>query len=160
MAKKSVINPGKFHLGYAFDFPPYQNEEYNEEHEIKQLRWKSSCVMNRRAYVGNVKITEYDGTTYTLSDSVFKSRTNKFDSFTKTRRIDVAVGDGEDIIALAGFADMLLQFKQTTLHIINCAGASEFLEGTYKFKGVDHPASVCSTMALVLMLWSPHMLWS
>ena len=145
MANKSAINPGKFHLGYAFDFPPYQNEEYRDENEIKQLRWKTSVVMNRRAYVGNVRMTEYDGTTKNLSDSIFKSRTNKFDSFTKDRRIDVAVGDGEDIIALAGFADMLLQFKQSTLHIINCSGASEFLEGTYKFKGVDNQASVCST---------------
>jgi len=145
MANKSAINPGKFHLGFAFDFPPYQNEEYRDENEIKQMRWKTSVVMNRRAYVGNVRMTEYDGRVTTLSDSIFKSRTNKFDSFTKDRRIDVAVGDGEDIVALAGFADMLLQFKQSTLHIINCSGASEFLEGTYKFKGVDNQASVCST---------------
>lgn len=145
MANKSVINPGKYHLGFTFDFPPYQNEQYVDTNEIKQMRWKTSVIMNRRAYVGNVKMTEYDGTITVLSDSIFKSRTNKFDSFTKDRRIDVAVGDGEDIVALAGFGDMLLQFKETTLHIINCSGASEFLEGTYKFKGLDHPASVCNT---------------
>ena len=47
-----------------------------------------------------------------LSDSIFKSRTNRFDSFSKDRRIDVAIGDGEDITALAQYADMLLQFKK------------------------------------------------
>tara|TARA_R100001530_G_scaffold49857_1_gene37210 strand:+ start:1434 stop:2597 length:1164 start_codon:yes stop_codon:yes gene_type:complete len=141
----SVINPGFYHLGYSFDFPPYHNEEYRDENEIKQLRWKHAVMFNRRAYVGNVEMTSYDGSVETLSDSIFKSRTNKFDSFSKDRRIDVAIGDGEDITALAHFADMLLQFKQTTLHIVNCSGASEFLEGTYKFKGVDNPASVCST---------------
>ena len=141
----SVINPGFFHLGYSFDFPPYHNEQYRDENEIKQLRWKHSVMFNRRAYVGNVEMTSYDGTVEVLSDSIFKSRTNRFDSFSKDRRIDVAIGDGEDITALAQYADMLLQFKQTTLHIINCSGASEFLEGTYKFKGVDNPASICTT---------------
>ena len=102
-------------------------------------------MFNRRAYVGNVEMTSYDGSVEVLSDSIFKSRTNRFDSFSKDRRIDVAIGDGEDITALAQYADMLLQFKQTTLHIINCSGASEFLEGTYKFKGVDSPASICTT---------------
>ena len=145
MANKSVINPGLYHLGFSFDFPPYHNEEYRDENEIKQLRWKHAVMFNRRAYVGNVEVTNYDGSVEHLSDSVFKSRTNKFDSFSKDRRIDVAVGDGEDISALAHFADMLLQFKQTTLHIINCSGASEFLEGTYKFKGVDSSTSVCTT---------------
>ena len=145
MAKKSVINPGFYHLGYTFDFPPYHNEQYRDENEIKQLRWKHAVMFNRRAYVGNVEMHSYDGSVEILSDSVFKSRTNKFDSFSKDRRIDVAIGDGEDITALAHYADMLLQFKQTTLHIINCSGASEFLEGTYKFKGVNSPASVCST---------------
>jgi hypothetical protein len=145
MGLKSAINPGYYHLGYTFDFPPYHNEEYRDENEIKQLRWKHAVMFNRRAYVGNVEMHSYDGSVEILSDSVFKSRTNKFDSFSKDRRIDVAIGDGEDITALAQYADMLLQFKQTTLHIINCSGAAEFLEGTYKFKGVDSPASVCST---------------
>ena len=145
MAKKSAINPGRYHLGYSFDFPPYHNEEYRDENEIKQLRWKHAVMFNRRTYVGNVEMHSYDGSVEILSDSVFKSRTNKFDSFSKDRRIDVAIGDGEDITALAHFADMLLQFKQTTLYIINCSGASEFLEGSYKFKGVDSSASVCQT---------------
>lgn len=145
MPNQSVINPGLYHLGFSFDFPPYHNEEYEDENEIKQLRWKHSTMFNRRAYVGNVEITSYDGSVEHLSDSVFKSRTNKFDSFSKNRRIDVAVGDGEDITGLAHFADMLLQFKQTTLYIINCSGASEFLEGTYKFKGVENSSSICTT---------------
>ena len=145
MGKKSAINPGRYHLGFSFDFPPYHNEEYRDENEIKHLRWKHAVMFNRRAYVGNVEMHSYDGNVEILSDSVFKSRTNKFDSFSKDRRIDVAIGDGEDITALAHFADMLLQFKQTTLHIINCSGASEFLEGTYKFKGVESPTSVCTT---------------
>lgn len=145
MANYSVVNPGLYHLGFSFDFPPYHNEEYRDENEIKQLRWRHAVMFNRRAYVGNVEMTSYDGSIVHLSDSIFKSRTNKFDSFSKDRRIDVAVGDGEDITGLAHFADMLLQFKQTTLHIINCSGASEFLEGTYKFKGVEDSTAICTT---------------
>ena len=33
--------------------------------------------MNRRAYVGNVEITNYDNTVEVLSDSIFKSKTNQ-----------------------------------------------------------------------------------
>ena len=145
MAGKAVINPGKYHLGYTFDFPPYHNVQYDDSQAIKRIRFKTAVVMNRRAYVGNVQITNYDSTVETLSDSIFKSKTNQFDTFTHDRRIDVAIGDGEDIIGLSHFADMLLQFKQNTLHIINCSGASEFLEGTFKHKGVSHPASIVST---------------
>ena len=145
MAGKAVINPGKYHLGYTFDFPPYQNIQYDDSKAIKNIRFKTAVVMNRRAYVGNVEITNYDNTVEVLSDSIFKSKTNQFDTFTHDRRIDVAIGDGEDIIGLSHFADMLLQFKQNTLHIINCSGASEFLEGTFEHKGVSHPASIVKT---------------
>ena len=143
--KFAVMNPGKHHLGYSFDFPPYQNTRFLRDKLIKEMRFKTAVMMNRRAYVGNVKYTLYDGSVETLSDSIFKSKTNNFDAFTTDRRIDVAVGDGEDIIRLAGYADRLLQFKQNTLHIINVSGASEFLEDVYKFKGVNNPASVCET---------------
>ena len=67
------------------------------------------------------------------------------DSFTLDRRIDVAIGDGDEIIKLATFADRLLQFKQNILHIINATRSTEFLEQSYKFKGVSHASAVCTT---------------
>lgn len=146
MAKNyAAMNPGKYHLGNAFNFPPLQNRKYIDKNFIKKIMWKTAVLLNRRIYVGNVRITDKDGKVEILNDSIFKSRTNKFDSFTLDRRIDVAVGDGEEIIHLSTYADRLLQFKEHTLHIINVAGQSEYLESTHKFKGVSNKNHVCNT---------------
>jgi|TARA_R110001583_G_scaffold4084_1_gene24408 hypothetical protein len=145
MANYTVMNPGKHHLGIPFSFPPVQNRKYIDRNIIQEMRWKTSILLNRRIYVGNVQVKDVDGKVENLSDSIFKTKSNKFDTFTMDRRIDVAVGDGEEIIRLAGFADRLLQFKQNTLHIINVSGQSEYLESTHKFKGVQHHNQVCET---------------
>jgi len=145
MANYTVINPGKPHLGVSFNFPPTQNRKYIDRNYIKEMKWKTSVLLNRRIYVGNVKLTDVDGKEQVLTDSIFKTKSNQFDTFTMDRRIDVAVGDGEEIIRLAAYADRLFQFKQNTLHIINVSGASEYLEATHKFKGVEHHNNVCET---------------
>ena len=36
-----------------------------------------------------------------------------------------------------------MQYKQNTLHIINATKSQEFLEASYKFKGVSHHNAVC-----------------
>lgn len=145
MANYTVINPGKPHLGVSFNFPPTQNRKYIDRNYIKEMKWKTSVLLNRRIYVGNVKLTDVDGKEQVLTDSIFKTKSNQFDTFTMDRRIDVAVGDGEEIIRLAAYADRLFQFKQNTLHIINVSGGSEYLEATHKFKGVEHHNNVCET---------------
>ena len=146
MAKNfAAMNPGKYHLGNAFNFPPLQNRKYSDVHFIKKIMWKTAVLLNRRIYVGNVKVTDKDGKVETLNDSIFKSRTNKFDSFTLDRRIDVSVGDGEAIVHLDAYADRLLQFKEHTLHIINVSGQSEYLESSHKYKGVSNKNHVCKT---------------
>ena len=146
MSKRTALmNPGKYHLGNLFIFPPVQNRKYVDVNLIKKIQWKTSALINRRAYVGNVKIVDKDNTSHIFTDSIFKSKSNKFDVFTMDRRIDVAVGDGEEIVKLIGYADRLLQFKQNTLHIINVSGQAEYLEATHKYKGVSNPNQVCET---------------
>tara|TARA_X000000368_G_scaffold162619_1_gene128204 strand:+ start:2135 stop:3304 length:1170 start_codon:yes stop_codon:yes gene_type:complete len=146
MSKRTALmNPGKYHLGNLFIFPPVQNRKYVDVNLIKKIQWKTSALINRRAYVANVKIVDKDNTSHIFTDSIFKSKSNKFDVFTMDRRIDVAVGDGEEIVKLIGYADRLLQFKQNTLHIINVSGQAEYLEATHKYKGVSNPNQVCET---------------
>ena len=128
MANYALINPGKFHLGDPHDFPPRQNRRFDERNHISEIKWKTFVILNKRVYIGNVKLVQSDGTERVLSDSMFKSKSNKYDSFTLDRRIDVAVADGEEIIRLATFADRILQYKQNTLHIINATKSQEFLE--------------------------------
>ena len=57
-------------------------------------------MLNRRIYIGNVQIKDENNTVKVLSDTILKSRTNRFDSFTLDRRIDVAIGDGDEIVKL------------------------------------------------------------
>lgn len=146
MSKRTALmNPGKYHLGNLFIFPPVQNRKYVDVNLIKKIQWKTSALINRRAYVANVKVVDKDNTSHIFTDSIFKSKSNKFDVFTMDRRIDVAVGDGEEIVKLIGYADRLLQFKQNTLHVINVSGQAEYLEATHKYKGVSNPNQVCET---------------
>ena len=145
MANYAAMNPGKYHLGVPFSYPPLENRRLNQQYLIKSIKWKTSVLIGRRLYVGNVKIKDKDNKERTLTDSIFKSKAGQFDNFTTDRRIDVAVGDGEEIIRLATYADRLLQFKQNTLHIINATKSNEMLEATHKFKGVSHHNAVCET---------------
>ena len=140
----AVMNPGEYHKGYAFDRPPFNNSIYDPL-KITEIRAKTAVVANRRVYLGNVKVFYSDGTSEVLSDSIFKSEVGKFDKFKRSGRIDVAVDDGEHIIALAEYADRILQFKQRSLHILNVSQEIEYLEETHKFKGIANPAAYTNT---------------
>ena len=107
--------------------------------------FKSAIVANRRAWIAAPSMQDELGNTVTLGDTMIKSNVNQFDSFTLDNRVDVAIRDGEDIIAIAEFGDRILQFKHQTLYIINIAQDFEFLEGTYKYKGILSPAAQCKT---------------
>ena len=140
----AVINPGKYHKGYSFERPPFNNAVYDPL-QITEMRAKTAVVVNRRAYVGNAKVFYSDGSSEVLSDAMFKSEVGKFDKFKRSGRIDVAVDDGEHIVALAEYADRILQFKQRTLHVLNVSQEVEYLEDTHMYKGVDNRAAVCKT---------------
>ena len=146
MANHAVMNPGNYHLGNWHNEPPYFKRKYIEELEpFKNVQFKTAVLHNRRIYVGNVKVTYQDGTVENLGDTMFRSKAGQFDKFNDRGRIDVATGDGEDIIKLESYADRILQFKNKTLHIINAANKNEFLEDSYKFKGVANPQAVART---------------
>lgn len=102
--------------------------------------YKTSTIINRRAYVGNVGYYDKksDSTTYikNANDTIIKSEVNEFDYFPLNNLIDVEINDGENIIKLASVGDKLLEFKEHTLYIINCSRDLEFLEGTFKYRGV------------------------
>ena len=92
------------------------------------------------SYIGNV---EYDGIRY--GDMMIKSPVNQFDIFTKERAIEASIRDGDEIIKLEEYADRILQFKKKKMHLINISQEMEFLEDTFMYKGINHPASVCKT---------------
>jgi len=107
---------------------------------IKVDSYKTAVVANRRVYLGNVK---QDGIIH--GDRMLKSPVNQFDKFPSVNNIDVAIHDGDDIVALVEYADRILQFKKNTCYIINISGSSEYLEAEHKFKGITNPGAACRT---------------
>ena len=89
---------------------------YVEDDKIHKMQYKASTVMNRRSYVGNVKVTDYQSKTHIYEDRVYKSEPNMFDVYTEFSYIDVAINDGDTITCLENFGDFLLQFKNRTMY--------------------------------------------
>ena len=99
--------------------------------------FKTSTVINRRLYVGNVQYETSDGEIVTKSDRVLKSLPNQFDFFEEESFIDAAIEDGDSIIKLSSVGNKLLQFKKRNLFIINVSRNIEFLEASFNFKGCE-----------------------
>ena len=115
--------------------------------------YKTSVVAGRRTFVANVMYDE-DNTASSDGSSEFKhfgdrimySEIGKFDTFPSHNYIDVVLGDGEDYVKLAYFADRILAFKQRTLQVINISSPSVsnwFLEKTVPYAGIEFSYSVC-----------------
>ena len=121
----------------------------NEETSI-HATFKTGVIANNRLYAANIgqvdpSVTR-DKNAYTFNgDAMLKSPPLKYDILPSLSKIEVTIGDGDDITALAAHADRLLQFKQDKLHIINISQDFEFLEETLNFKGVNYPGAVCKT---------------
>ena len=118
---------------------------YDEEDKLKKMKYKTAVTMNRRSYVGNVQVTDSADKVTVYSDRVYKSEPNMPDIYTENGYVDVAINDGESVTALASFGDILLQFKERTLYLINCTQEIEYLEDTSKFRGVWGQGAVCET---------------
>ena len=69
-----------------------------------------------------------------------------WDAFPQSEARDVSLNDGEDIVALAGFADKLLVFKRSLMYVVNFSDPDEwFVEGSYHNYGVTHHSSVVTS---------------
>lgn len=122
----------------------YNNNFHSHEDVVKVNSFKTSVVINQRAYIGNVNQTIDDVATQ-FSDRILFSPIGQYDKFPENNILDTAINDGDEIIHLASFADRLLQFKSNVLYIINVAQEETFVESVHRFKGVEHSAAVCET---------------
>ena len=120
---------------------------YSEYEKLKKIKFATAVAMNRRSYVGNVKITDSNNKETLYSDRIYKSEPNMPDVFTELNYVDIAINDGEKITALANLGDLLLQYKERSMYIINCTQEIEYLEDTHAFRGVWGQGAVCTTDA-------------
>tara|TARA_R100000808_G_scaffold9836_3_gene26630 strand:+ start:413 stop:2899 length:2487 start_codon:yes stop_codon:yes gene_type:complete len=118
---------------------------YSDKVEFTSAKFKTGVVANRKAYIANLQVWRSDGTKENMADAMLKSPPNQFDVFPSTNLIECSVRDGDVIVKLEEYADRILQFKKDKLHIINISQNVEFMEGTYDFKGIKHPAASCKT---------------
>ena len=146
---------------------------YNNETKSIFARRKASVIANRRAYIGAVDTYEpevnslaidkvnVEGYAYsnyrncakecaikplsTNLDRMIKSPVNKFDTFPEENFVDVAINDGESIIALHSYADRILQFKQNNVYVLNISEDYEYLEAQYKYAGIQKPYQIAET---------------
>lgn len=107
--------------------------------------FKTAVVTNRKTYIGNVRRVLENGETETQSDAMYKSMPGKFDTFPISRKIEASIRDGDEIVKLEEYADRILQFKKHKMHLINISQDVEFLEDTFEYKGIQHPACACKT---------------
>ena len=115
---------------------PYDEIGYNPMGRAGSW-FKTSVILNRRAYIGNIRYYDINNKLQTANDTVLKSEVNKFDTFDRDKRLDVEINDGDDIIKLAAVGSKLLEFKRNSLFIINCSRDQELLEATLKYKGCE-----------------------
>ena len=111
-------------------------------------KFKCATVLNRRAWIGNVKATNRTGTEIIYGDRIMYTPPNKFDTFPSSFFLDVGINDGDEFTALQGYNDRLLAFKSETLYIINIAQGEDtgwFLEATLPYLGVEIPAATFKT---------------
>jgi len=139
-AKSSLQTP------YTALVTTYETETGRDsDSALTEVRYKTAVVSNRRSYVGNVSYIDHQGRTVTRRDRMLKSKKSTLDIFDKHSILDVVVADGDEITALATYADRILQFKNNALYIINVSQGIEFLEATYHHKGALNSAAVTTT---------------
>ena len=104
--------------------------------------YKTSAVVQRKVYIGNLKIGNKR-----FPDRMIKSSADKFDIFPddSTSFIDVATSDGENIIKLESFGEYLLQFKEKTTYLIKVTSEGEELISTWHSTGIMHPSQCTKT---------------
>jgi len=125
--------------------------DYDPLNTIEEIRFRSAVSLNRRMYYGNVDIlwekfkgeTNYRRNLY--GDRIYKSLPNKPDVIPSENFLDVDINDGDEVTALASYADRLLVYKHNTMYLLNATKTLEYLEDTYKHMGVFGSKCVCYT---------------
>jgi len=105
-------------------------------------RYKTTATVDRKVYIGNLKIGDK-----TFPDRMLRSDTDKFDTFPDdgTHFIDVATSDGESIVALESVGDKLIQYKEKTAYVIKVTSEGEELVSTFSGAGVKNPCQIAKS---------------
>ena len=132
---------------------PYDLINGYKHNENIHAWYKTSAIINRRLYAGNVSYfgvknsnsIDSDEAPMHFPDRILRSPVNKFDILPASSGIDLILHDSQDIVKLLEFGQKLLIFKNDDLYILDCSGEIEFLEATHKGMGLALQTHVCVT---------------
>ena len=127
--------------GYSRGDIPDSNITFTDDGDKDRIvNFKTGIIANSRAYIGNVKLNNRHH-----GDRILKSPVFQYDIFTENDYLDVAINDGDQITALAGYGDRILEFKDNAVYIINVSKELEFLEDEQQGAGAAFQAAVTET---------------
>ena len=114
------------------------------KHNVDSIiaRYKTAVLANGVVYIGNIRQNGRNYHDRMIKSAIGPDGKGFFDVFPSDNFLDVAVEDGDAIIALAEYSDRLLQFKRKGVYVINISGDFEYVEDHQLFMGVNHPGAV------------------
>jgi hypothetical protein len=133
----------------------YSSHGYHHD-GLDKYRFKTAIVHKKRSYIGNVaKIkTLLDdeglpqdnwGSIFEVNgDRIYKSAARVYDNYPDSNWIDIVSSDGDEVIALQRFGDLIFQFKKNKTYIVSTGGGVETLVDTLNM-GISHSTCCCVT---------------
>lgn len=122
----------------SYPSKPYSANNQRKSGEEEYPLYSCHAVVGRTVFIGNV--VDKHGTHH--GDTMLKSAVNMFDTFPIKATLEAKVNDGDEIMALESLGKYLIQFKRSSIYIIEVSGGIEAIVKEYHNNGVVHPRSV------------------
>jgi len=118
-------------------------------HLSRNVLFKTAVIANRRAYLGNVRYTNDQGSSVVKEDAIIYSNVNQLDTFPLGESggnfLETNINDGDSIVKLLEFNDRIIEFKQNKVSIINIANPLPFIEQSLQHNGIKQKAAAFRT---------------
>jgi hypothetical protein len=116
----------------------YESENGYKADTNTAMKYKTAVMAgNRKVYIGNIQVGDK-----TFPDRMVESPADKPDTFPDDglHYIDIASGDGEEIVKLEAFGDKLLQFKEKTVYLLQLEDEGLDVVNTWHSAGIKSPS--------------------
>ena len=112
------------------------------EIELKELKWKTSAILNNVAYYGNVDTVDDNSQTEKEKNRIYFTDPFKLDEIVPGRYINVKSNNLDEIVKLCAYNNRLFVFKKTSVHVYN---NNRKMEKVFVGAGAVHKHAVFET---------------
>tara|TARA_R100000315_G_scaffold57226_1_gene31831 strand:+ start:219 stop:4067 length:3849 start_codon:yes stop_codon:yes gene_type:complete len=115
----------------------YESENGYKAETNTAAMYKTATIIDRKVFIGNLKIGEK-----TYPDRMIEAPVDRFDTFPDDglNYIDIAVGDGDEIVKLESVGNKLIQFKKKHAYLIQVSSEGVDVLETWAHKGIKSAA--------------------